>query len=156
MGGYFLLAGSSHILPFFLRKYFMVHSESTSAITMSPGRGVAERSASTRSFSMIPASTIESPETLNMKVAFLFSIRYSSKEIVSTNSSSAGVGKPACTNPRIFNGVARFCGMRRPEASLVKKFSPISREINLKTEFFDLNFKMRAISEYDGMRLLAR
>ena len=77
-----------------LRRYFMVHSPSTSAMTISPTRGAFVRSTITRSPSRIPASIIESPLTLRIYEASLFSMRYSSRLIVSINSSSAGRGSP--------------------------------------------------------------
>src|SRR5215467_16032950 len=74
IGLYFLFAGmSSTLLPVCFR-YFIVQFPSTSAITISPLRGVMLRSTRAVSPSMMPASIIESPFTLSMYVASLLFI----------------------------------------------------------------------------------
>src|SRR5512142_407734 len=100
MGLYFGFAGTRYdASPLFFRN-FMVHSPSTSAITMSPLFAVWPRSTMTRSPGRMPAPVMESPETLSRKEASGFVTRNSSRERVSLSSSSAGLGNPASTRPR--------------------------------------------------------
>ena len=62
----------------------------------------------------MPAPDMELPETFNMKEASRFFMRNLSRDRVSANSSSAGLGNPASTVPRIFKECAIEPGMSLP------------------------------------------
>lgn len=120
-----------------------------SIITMSPGR--------------IPASTMESPETRNMKQLARRPIIQSSRVTVSEDS-SAPVGNPACTVPRrgidIFPEIpssddGHFVpGRRRPVVSFSMNFSVRSFFMTRCAALGELNPRIFASSRTLGMRLL--
>src|SRR5271157_5940953 len=124
---YFGLAASRMMfLPSF-RKYFIVHSPSTSAITISPVRGSRPFSTMTRSPAMMPAPVMESPLTVRRKEEPGRVIRYSSKEMTSRSSSSAGEGKPAVTSPTMGRARDRRVGLKYPRASFSS--NPLARSL---------------------------
>jgi len=108
------LAASRRILPPRFEKYFIVHSPSTWARMMSPLCGSLPFSTITRSPGMIPAPAMESPLTLRRKEDSGLVIRYSSREMRSLSSSSAGDGKPAWISPTRGSGKAGRRGRRKP------------------------------------------
>ncbi|MBK7551034.1 MAG: hypothetical protein IPI61_04870 [Syntrophaceae bacterium] len=71
----------------------------------------------TRSPGWIPSSIMESPDTLRRNDVPGFVMRYSSKEMTSRSSSSAGEGKPAATSPTMGRPKALLEGDRNPRAS---------------------------------------
>ena len=69
-------------------------------MTISPLFGLRPLLTMTISSGRIPASIMESPDTFRRKDAVLSFMSISSREMVSASSSSAGLGKPASTDPR--------------------------------------------------------
>ena len=152
IGLYFGSAGVSETLsPRFFR-YFIVHCPSTSAITISPDLGVRLLSTTTMSPGRMPASDMESPDTLRRKVACGFWIRNWSRDMVSASSSSAGIGKPASTVPSTLSGEAIDFGISFPFLSLSSTSICSSLLTNLETLLFDRKPTRSPISEKLGMR----
>src|SRR3989304_7701955 len=108
-----------------------------STITMSPGR--------------MPAPDMESPDTLSRKVASRFWMRSSSRDRVSTSSSSAGLGNPASTVPRTRTEDAIDTGMSLPFLSRSRTLSCSSLLMSLETAFFERRPAISPISEKHGL-----